>query len=127
MRILVTGGTGFIGSNIVKELLKQGHDIVITGTDAEIKLPDFKGIYLQPSFLGLDYEAIGHVDALLHQAAINDTTNENEKEVFRANLESSQAIINHVVKNGCKKVVYASSTAIYGNVPAPHQRTTQVV
>ncbi|MDO8515865.1 MAG: NAD-dependent epimerase/dehydratase family protein, partial [bacterium] len=64
MRILVTGGTGLIGSNIAKELLRLGHDILLTGHDAEQKIPGFKGKYLQPSFIGLDWDAIGHVDAV---------------------------------------------------------------
>ncbi len=74
MRTLVTGGTGFIGSNLAMELIKQEHDVLITGTDAEFKIPGFKGKYLQPSFLGLDFDAIGSIDVLFHQAAINDTT-----------------------------------------------------
>ena len=48
LRILVTGGTGFIGSNITLELIARGHEVLITGNDAEQKLPGFKGKYLQP-------------------------------------------------------------------------------
>ena len=53
LRILVTGGTGFIGSNIALELIARGHEVLITGNDAEQKLPGFKGKYLQPGFRGL--------------------------------------------------------------------------
>ncbi|MBU2639695.1 MAG: NAD-dependent epimerase/dehydratase family protein [Nanoarchaeota archaeon] len=127
MRILVTGGTGFIGSNIVKYLCKEDHEVLITGNDSEIKLTGFKGKYLQPSFIGLDWDEIGRVDIVFHQAAINDTTNLDKKEMFRANVESSKKLFRHVVENGCKRIVYATSTAIYGNSPAPYKENETVL
>lgn len=121
MKVLVTGGTGFIGSNIAMKLIEKGHEVLITGTDAEFKIPNFKGKYLHPSFVGLDFNAIGKIDVLFHQAAINDTTFLDKNEMFRANVESSKALFEYVIKNGCKKIVYASSTAVYGNLHAPYK------
>ena len=89
MRALVTGGTGLVGFNLTSYLYNEGHDLVITGHDAETKLSIFKGIYLQPSFIGLDWDRIGKVDVVFHQAAINDTTLLDKKEMFRANEEFS--------------------------------------
>mgnify|MGYP001589661042 CR=1 FL=1 len=121
MRILITGGTGFVGSNLVIELMKQGHEILITGSDAEQRIPNFKGKYLQPSFLGLDWKSISKIDVLFHQAAINDTTNLDKREMFLANVESSKKLFKEAVKNGCKRIIYASSTAAYGDAPAPYK------
>ncbi len=120
MRILVTGGTGFIGSNIAIELMRLGHEVLITGHDAEQELPDFRGKYLQPSFLGLDWGGIGRLDAIFHEAAINDTTLLDEREMTRANVDSSLVLFDYAIRNGCKKIVYASSTAVYGGTPAPY-------
>ncbi len=121
MRILVTGGTGFVGSNLVIQLMKDGHDVLITGSDAEQKIPNFKGKYLQPNFLGLDWKSIGKIDVLFHQAAINDTTNLDRREMTLANLESSKKLFQYAINNGCQHIVYASSTAAYGDAPAPYK------
>ena len=121
MRVLVTGGTGFIGSNLVVRLLEQGQEVLITGHDAEQKIPHFRGKYLQPGLLGIDWDAIGRVDILFHQAAINDTTLLDEREMIRANADAAKELFRRVADAGCRKIVYASSTAIYGDAPAPYR------
>ena len=126
MRILVTGGTGFIGSNIVAALIKLGHDVIITGHDSEQKIPGFKGTMLQPSFVGLDWNALGHLDAVVHEAAINDTQSRNVSEMIRANVDSSLALFEYAAKQGCKNIVYASSTAVYGKGPAPYMENQEL-
>ena len=121
MRCLVTGGTGLIGSNIVKALLEQGHEVIITGHDAEQKIPGFKGKYLQASFIGLDWDALGKLDVVCHQAAMNDTTMLDRREMFRMNVDSALELFRRVVAQGCKRIVYASSTAVYGDVVPPYK------
>lgn len=121
MKCLVTGGTGFIGSNLVLHLIQAGWEVAITGHDAEQQLPGFSGKYLQPSLIGIDWNEIGALDVLFHQAAINDTRLMDRKEMLRANLESSEKLFSVAVEKGCKRIVYASSTAIYGRLPAPYK------
>ncbi|MBI2662863.1 NAD-dependent epimerase/dehydratase family protein [Candidatus Woesearchaeota archaeon] len=120
MKALVTGGTGFIGSNIAIELINQGSEVIITGNDTEQKIPNFKGKLLQPSFVGIDWDAIGKIDVLFHEAAINDTQFMDKSEMFRANVKSSKKLFEYVIKQGCKHIVFATSTATYGNQPAPY-------
>lgn len=108
-----------MGSNLVLKLFEEGHEVLITGHDAENKPSGFKGKYLQPSFLGIDWDEIGKVDVVFHEAAINDTTLNDRKEMLRANVDSSKELFERVAKNGCKRIVYASSTAVYGDAPVP--------
>ncbi|MFH1134394.1 MAG: NAD-dependent epimerase/dehydratase family protein [Nanoarchaeota archaeon] len=126
MRYLVTGGTGFIGSNIAMELQRLGHEVLITGGTNEEIPKGFKGKVLYPSFVGLDWDAIGKVDGVLHQAANNDTTLLDKQEMFRINVDSSLRLFEQVVKQGCKRIVYASSTAVYGNGPAPYKESQEL-
>jgi len=124
MKILVTGGTGFIGSNIATELIRLGHDVLITGNEAEQKVPGVKKL-LQPGFVGIDWEAIGNIDALFHEAALNDTTSLDLDEMRRGNVEGGKAVFEFAISRGCKRIVYASSTAVYGDVPAPYREDGQ--
>jgi ADP-L-glycero-D-manno-heptose 6-epimerase len=121
MRCLVTGGTGLVGSNLALKLVEDGHDVIITGHEAEQQLPEFHGKCLNPGFLGINWDAIGAVDVLYHQAALNNTRNMDRDEMFLANTESSKALFDYAIKNGCKKIVYATSTAVYGCNPAPYK------
>lgn len=123
MRCLVTGGTGLIGSHIVRHLVEEGHDVLITGHEAEQALPFFSGKRIFPSFGGIDWNAIGKIDILFHQAALNNTRCMDRDEMLRVNLEDSKRLFRHVIQQGCQRIVYASSTAVYGRNPSPYHET----
>jgi len=118
MRILVTGGTGFIGGAIARKLVQNGHDVLITGTQSEIVPPNVKLLPLH--LTGVDWNVLENVEAVFHEAAINDTTFKNRRQMLRANFYSAIALFNNLLGLGCRKFIYASSTAIYGNEPAPY-------
>ncbi len=117
MRILVTGGTGFIGGALVKRLIQDGHDVMATGTSPG-RLPE--GAHFLPVNLnGIDWDALEGVQTIFHQAAINDTTYKDRRQMLLANLGASTVLLNKAEDVGCKNFVFASTTAIYGNEPAP--------
>ncbi len=118
-RVLITGGTGFIGSNLALELQRQGMEVMVTGNEAEQKLPGIR--CFTPTFFGVDHRRIGKIDYLFHQAALNDTTNLDHDEMRFANYGASKDLFKWAIENGCKRIVYASSTAVYGDVPAPYR------
>lgn len=121
MRALVTGGTGFIGSNLVFHLLDQGHEVIATGSAGEQDLSKFPVRMLPEDFSAIDWRTLGPVDVVFHQAAINDTTILDRDLMFQVNVENSRQLFLQAVARGCRRIVYASSCSVYGDLPAPYR------
>ena len=118
MRVLITGGTGFVGANLVAKLVKGGHDVVTNGCNDEQKIAPVR-IFFPNDFTSINWSAQGNFDVVFHQAAINDTQFNDCPEMFRVNVDASTDLFRAVINNGCKRIVYASSTAVYGNAKVP--------
>jgi len=119
MKALVTGGTGFIGSNLVAHLLENKHDVYIMGTECEQEVP----IIEQKRFATLEELEVSneHFDVIFHQSANNDTTLLNRKQMVNDNVNFSKRLFNVAIANNCKRIVFASSTAVYGDAPVPYR------
>ena len=126
VKIFVTGGTGFVGRNIVERLVKEGHEVTITSSGIGPHYPGVKKI-LYRGFEGIDWKYLRGQDAVVHQFANNDTRCQDESEMFRANVDGPIKMFTAAVEGGCKKFVYASSTAVYGAQPAPYVENTTLV
>lgn len=117
-RVLVTGATGFVGSNLATRLIEDGHEVYVTGRlIGEQRIPSLRKRSVEPK----DISKLGKLDTLYHQAAITDTLVTDEAQMFRANVHWPTELFQTVISNGCKNIVYASSTAVYGNSPAPYK------
>lgn len=113
MKCLVTGGTGFIGHHLAVELVKQGHEVLVTGSCPE-RVPEGTE-YLPHDLNGIDWRRVEGVDVCFHQAANNKTTETDHNLMLRSNLYATTDLFNALKLNSqCRKFVYASSTAVYG-------------
>lgn len=119
MKILVTGASGFIGSNIVQSLVKN-HEVIAIGSRSENKVRGVK-LFVSTHLQGIDWDRIPPVEAVIHQAANNDTLCQDEQEIMRSNVGDTKLLMEKTHEKGCKKFICASSTAVYGNEPAPYK------
>ncbi len=125
-KYLVTGGAGFIGSNIAKTLEAQGHEVTVLddfSKNGHFKnLIGFKGdVITADMFQYMPTDM--YFDAIFHEAAITDTTVMDQKAMMEQNVEAFKNLLNFAAENEIKKVIYASSAATYGNGPVPNVET----
>jgi ADP-L-glycero-D-manno-heptose 6-epimerase len=112
-RVLVTGGSGFIGWNLIKNLCD--YDVFYTGRLDE----NFtEATYLGYEFSNLDLTNV-KPDFLLHCAAITDTLVQDRELMIKVNCNDSFDLFMKAFDAGCQKVIYASSCAVYGDTSAP--------
>jgi len=127
MKVVVTGGCGFIGSNIAEELIKKHYVVVIddlsTGRIENIQsLQDkenFEFVRGNITDLGLLKQIFEDVDCIFHQAAIPSVQRsvENPLDTNEANIKGTLNVLIAARDCGVKKVVYASSSSVYGDTP----------
>ena len=129
MRALVTGGAGFIGSNLVDELIFRGYDVIVIDNESaqeneefywndkaqnfKFDICDYEKI--EPLFVGVDY--VFHLAA---QSRIQPAI-ENPIRTVRVNCEGTTNILQAARKHKIKKVVYSSTSSYYGlknDIPA---------
>jgi len=124
MKFLVTGGAGFIGSNIVERLLKMGYSVSILdnfSTGRRENLNDFaKDIEIIEGDIRnyhLVLKSVKNIDVILHQAAlpsvqrsIIDPIKTNE-----VNICGTLNILEAAKKQGVRRIVFASSSSVYGD------------
>jgi ADP-L-glycero-D-manno-heptose 6-epimerase len=121
MKCLVTGGAGFIGSNLALELEKQGHEVTIVDnllTGNKDNLKEFKGKFIEVDVSDNNFNIDGNFDIIFHEAAITDPRHPNDKETYNKNVQGFKNIIELTKKNNAK-LIYASTASLYGNGQVP--------
>ena len=123
MKFAVTGGAGFVGNNIVKLLVSKGHDVVVIDNLHTGKKENLQEIIEEIEFHNVDIRdfsklesILENVDGIFHEAALTivQESFQKEKEYFDVNVKGTENIFK-IAKKFKKKVVYASSSSIYGD------------
>ena len=124
MKFVVTGGAGFIGSNIAKLLVKKGHDVIILDNFNTGRKENLESIKDKIDLHVVDIrdkkivnEIINNSDGIFHQAALANVYESfsKSKEYFDVNVKGTKNIF-EIAKENEIKVVFASSSSIYGEV-----------
>ena len=130
MAILVTGGTGFIGSHTVVQLLSDGRDVVIVDNLCNSKLCVLdrvktitgKDVKFYKADL-LDFDAIdkifkeNDIDSVIHFAGLKAVGESVQKPMlyYHNNITGTLNLTKAMAANGCKRIVFSSSATVYGN------------
>jgi len=132
-KILVTGGAGFIGSNLTEALLKQGHQVRVLDNFSTGKRENlaFNGAY--PSFeiiegdirdLNFCQKTIKGTEFVFHQAALPSVQRSVEDPLTSnsVNVEGTLNVLLAARDAGVRRLIYASSSSVYGDTPTLPKR-----
>ena len=129
MKILVTGGTGYIGSHTAVELLKENHDVIIIDnlSNSKIEVVDkiekisgkqikfYQGDVQDKKVLNKIFSK-EKIEAVIHFAGLKAVGESVVKplEYYRNNLDSTLSLLEVMKEYNCKKIVFSSSATVYG-------------
>ena len=129
MKILVTGGTGYIGSHTVVELLNNGYEVIIVDNlvNSKIEVVDKLKKLTNKEFVFIkgdvcDYELMtkifdeNKIDAVIHFAGLKAVGESVEKplEYYENNVGSTMNLVKVMKEHNCKNIVFSSSATVYG-------------
>lgn len=128
MKIVLTGGAGFIGSHIAEGLVEAGHQVVVIDSLITGRADNLNNIIKNLEFFKCDLAHVKHeklceifhgADVLIHMAAIADIVPsvENPVPYFENNVTSTLHVMEAARATGVKRVVYAASSSCYGDSP----------
>jgi len=122
MKILVTGGAGFIGSNLVDRLIDEGYKVFVIDNLSSGKKENLnkKAIFYKADICNLNkiFPLFKGIDYVFHLAANPRVlfSVENPIESHKVNVDGTLNVLYASYKNKVKRLIFASSSAVYGNI-----------
>ncbi len=125
-RVLVTGGAGFIGSNLIPLLLEANNSVIVFDNLSTGKTENLNAVRVHPNFKFVKGDirnseslskVLQNIDAVIHLAAVIDVSASviNPISTNEINVTGTLNVLHEAKNNGIKKFVFASSTAVYGD------------
>ena len=121
MKFIVTGGAGFIGNNIVRQLLKHNHTPIVIDNLYRGKIERISSLDVEFHKIDIrDFDQLRNIlknsDGIFHEAALTDVQESftKQQEYIDVNVKGTENIFK-IAKEFELKVVYASSSSVYGN------------
>lgn len=120
MRVLVTGGAGYIGSHAARTLVGHGHDVLIYDdlSTGQRELAQGSSLFeANITDAAALTKALRGVDAVMHFAAksLIPESMRDPRKYFENNVCGGLVLLNSCVENGVKKFIFSSTAAVYGN------------
>ena len=123
MKLVITGGTGFIGSHLAKYLLSKGHQVTVIDNLRRGKLENLSGFENEINFQKVDIlnfeslrEAFHDAEGIFHQAALTSVPESytHKEKYHNVNVDGTENVFKIGKEYGIK-IIYASSSSVYGN------------
>lgn len=123
MKTVITGGCGFIGSHVVDEALKRGHEITVIDNLSTGRLENLAHLKNNVKIVKADIsqpgnwiDQLSHTDNLIHLAALADIVPsiQNPDAYFHSNVLGTLNVLQASHKAGIKRFIYAASSSCYG-------------
>jgi ADP-L-glycero-D-manno-heptose 6-epimerase len=129
MKALITGGAGFIGSNLAMELQSRGYEVTILDNFSKQgsynNLLEFQGDVIVADVTDPSWNLkVKDIDMIFHLASVTDTTITDDHEMLRQNIDGFRNVLEFALARRIK-VVFSSSAGVYGNSKKiPYKETT---
>ncbi len=121
MNVLVTGGSGFIGTNLVSDLIKEGHKVTIYDRQLSESFPDLC-IVADVRDKEKLVKSMREVDAVYHLTAEHRDDVKPASLYYEVNVGGAENIVYALKNNNIKRLIFTSTVAVYGlNSEVPHE------